>query len=65
MTVTTTSDLTLSPDVRAFMERLERVSAFAQREGVSATEVHRRVESGRYQAVRLGKDWYIALPAGE
>lgn len=54
--------LNLTPDILDFISRLRTVPEYAESEGISRVQAHRRIEQKKVDTVEIRKRLYIVLP---
>ncbi|MBG8552330.1 hypothetical protein [Hymenobacter guriensis] len=53
---------TTDPAIRAYLSRLLTIKQYAEREGISVTQVYRRISDGKAEPEIIGDKQFIVLP---
>lgn len=54
---------TTDPKIRSYLSRLLTIKEYADREGISVTQVYRRIAAGKAEVEQVGGKDFIVLPA--
>ena len=49
--------------ISAYLARLQRVSSYAKKEGVSTVEAYRRIDAGKLEGVKIDGVAFVVGPA--
>jgi DNA invertase Pin-like site-specific DNA recombinase len=52
-----------NPQIAAYLKRLRTIKQYADEEGISVTQVYRRIKEGKAETEDVGDKVFIVLPA--